>query len=263
MLRDSAASLAEPGRLPVPSVLAAGAVNTALTDAGLRGRTDLILDSGDILDVHALAMAVAAGARVVHPRLLLELVREQAGSRGAEQVAAEQAVANTLAALDTGMRKVLARMGISTVASYIGGQLFETIELGPNLVAQCFPAAASWPGRLEARDLAAVQLSRLTAARAQATAARPDRLPDPGLARFRGDGELHLYSPAIASAVQDLATSEDASETALARYRAGLAREAAVIRDGFRVRRPRGTKAVPLDEVEDARSIARRFVVAR
>ncbi len=262
VLRDSAASLAEPGRLPVPSVLAAGAVNTALTDAGLRGRTDLILDSGDILDVHALAMTVAAGARVVHPRLLLELVREQAGSRGAEQVTAAQAVANTLAALDTGVRKVLARMGISTVASYIGGQLFETIELGPNLVAQCFPAAASWPGRLEARDLAAVQLSRLAAARGQATAARPDRLPDPGLARFRGDGELHLYSPAIANAVQDLATSEDTSETALARYRAGLEREAAVIRDGFRVSRPRGTKAVPLDEVEDARSIARRFVVS-
>ncbi len=262
VLRDSAASLAEPGRLPVPSVLAAGAVNTALTDAGVRGRTDLILDSGDILDVHGLAMAVAAGARVVHPRLLLELVREQAGSRGAEQVTPGDAVANTLAALDTGVRKVLARMGISTVASYIGGQLFETLELGPNLVAQCFPAAASWPGRLEARDLAAVQLSRLAAARAQAAAARPDRLPDPGLARFRGDGELHLYSPAIASAVQDLATSEDSTEAALARYRAGLAREAAVIRDGFRVSRPRGTRAVPVDEVEDARSIARRFVVS-
>ena len=161
VLRDSAASLAEAGRLPVPSVLAAGAVNTALTDAGVRGRTDLILDSGDILDVHGLAMAVAAGARVVHPRLLLELVREQAGSRGAEQVTPDEAVANAVAALDTGIRKVLARMGISTIASYIGGQLFETLELGPNLVAQCFPAAASWPGRLEARDLAAVQLSRL------------------------------------------------------------------------------------------------------
>ncbi len=262
VLRDSAASLAEAGRLPVPSVLAAGAVNTALTDAGVRGRTDLILDSGDILDVHGLAMAVAAGARVVHPRLLLELVREQAGSRGAEQVTPDEAVANAVAALDTGIRKVLARMGISTIASYIGCQLFETLELGPNLVAQCFPAAASWPGRLEARDLAAVQLSRLAAARAQAATARPDRLPDPGLARFRGDGELHLYSPAIASAVQDLATSDDPTEAALARYRVGLAREAAVVRDGFRVSRPRGTRAVPLDEVEDARSIARRFVVS-
>ena len=155
VLSDVAASL-DDGRLPVPSVLAAGAVHTALAEAGLRGRTDIVIDAGDVLDVHGLAMVVAAGARVVHPRLLLELVREQAGSRGAEQVSREAAIANVLTALDAGLRKVLARMGISTVASYVGGQLFETLELGPDLVARCFPAAAAWPGRLEAADLATV-----------------------------------------------------------------------------------------------------------
>ena len=261
VLSDSAASL-DGGRLPVPSVLAAGAVHTALAEAGLRGRTDIVLDAGDVLDVHGLAMAVAAGATVVHPRLLLELAREQAGARGSEDVTPADACANIIAALDAGLRKVLARMGISTVASYIGGQLFETVELGPTLVARCFPAAAAWPGRLEAADLGAIQLQRIGAARALAAAARPDRLPDPGLARFRGDGELHLYNPAIAGAVQDLATSGDDAHAALARYRSGLARSAAVIRDGFAIRRPRGTAVAPLDEVEDARSIARRFVVS-
>ncbi len=261
VLSDSAASL-DGGRLPVPSVLAAGAVHTALAEAGLRGRTDIVLDAGDVLDVHGLAMAVAAGATVVHPRLLLELAREQAGARGSEDVTPTDACANIIAALDAGLRKVLARMGISTVASYIGGQLFETVELGPTVVARCFPAAAAWPGRLEAADLGAIQLQRIGAARALAAAARPDRLPDPGLARFRGDGELHLYNPAIAGAVQDLATSGDDAHAALARYRSGLARSAAVIRDGFAIRRPHGTAVAPLDEVEDARSIARRFVVS-
>ena len=207
VLSDAAASLDGAGRLPVPSVLAAGAVNTALADAGLRGRTDIVVDAGDVLDVHGLAMTVAAGARVVHPRLLLALTREQAGARGAEDVTPEAAVANTLAALDAGLRKVLARMGISTVASYVGGQLFETIELAPALVARCFPAAAAWPGRLGAADLARVQLQRLDEAQALAAAARPDRLPDPGFARFRGDGEFHLYSPANAGALQVLAGS--------------------------------------------------------
>ena len=274
VLSDAAATLADRpaladrsappghGRLPVPSVLAAGAVHTALSEAGLRGRTDILVDAGDVLDVHGLAMAVAAGATAVHPRLLLELAGEQAGGRGAEHVTPADAVANTLAALDAGLRKVLARMGISTVASYVGGQLFETLELGPAIVARCFPAAAAWPGRLEAADLGAAQLARLAAARELAAAARPDRLPDPGLARYRSDGELHLYSPSIAGAVQDLATSEDDAADALARYRTALGREPAVVRDGFRVVRPRGTAAVPLDEVEDARSIARRFVVS-
>src|SRR4029077_12649903 len=105
--------------------------------------------------------------RVVHPRLLFELVREQAGSRGAEQVTREAAIANVLTALDAGLRKVLARMGISTVASYVGGQLFETLELGPDLVARCFPAAAAWPGRLQGAGLAAVQLPRLARGRAR------------------------------------------------------------------------------------------------
>ncbi len=264
VLSDARAGLAGRDRLPVPSVLAAGAAHTALSGAGLRGRTDIVLDAGDVLDVHGLAMAIAAGATVVHPRLLLELAREQAGGRGAEDVTPAGAVANSLAALDAGLRKVLARMGISTVASYVGSQLFETLELGPVLVARCFPAAAAWPGRLEAADLAAVQLARLASARSLAVAARPDRLPDPGLARYRGDGELHLYSPAIAGAVQELARNEagDDTEAALARYRGRLEREAAVVRDGWRVVRPRGATPVPLAEVEDARSIARRFVVS-
>ncbi len=263
VLSDAAASLDGGGRLPIPSVLAAGAVHTALAEAGLRGRTDLVVDTSDVLDVHGLAMAVAAGARVVHPRLLLELVREQAGSRGAEALGPSDAVANAVAALDAGLRKVLARMGISTVASYVGGQLFETIELSPAVVARCFPAAAAWPGRLELGDLAAVQLARLDEARAVAAAARPDRLPDPGLARYRGDGELHLYSPSIAGAVQALAAAEGDTGAALEAYRAALRRDSALVRDGFRVVRRRGAeREVPLDEVEDARSIARRFVVS-
>jgi glutamate synthase domain-containing protein 2/glutamate synthase domain-containing protein 3/glutamate synthase domain-containing protein 1 len=264
VLTDVAASL-DPARLPVPSVLAAGAVHTALAEAGLRGRTDLVVDAGDVLDVHGLAMVVAAGARVVHPRLLVRLAREQAGSRGAEALTPTDAVANLLLALDAGLRKVLARMGISTVASYVGGQLFETLELGPAIVARCFPAAAAWPGRLEAADLARVQLTRLEEAQAIAAAARPDRLPDPGFARFRGDGELHLYSPANASALTALAAVDDPAagvDAALTTYRDALSRDAALVRDGFRVRAPRGATPVPLDEVEDARSIARRFVVS-
>ncbi len=248
---------------PIPSVLAGGAVHTALTRAGLRGRTDLVVDAGDILDVHGFAMALAVGATAVHPRLLLELGREQAGTRGAESLTAADAVANTVASIDAGLRKVLARMGISTVASYVGGQLFETLELGPEIVARCFPAAAAWPGRLEARDLAAVQLSRIAGSRALATTARQDRLPDPGLARFRGDGEHHLFAPAVAGAIQALAGDGGGDPAAaLDAYRQSLTRDPAVVRDGFRITRPDGRPPVPVAEVEDARSIARRFVVS-
>ena len=267
---DACAAIPGCGRLPVPSVLAAGAVHTALSEAGLRGRTDIVLDAGDVLDVHGLAMTIAAGATVVHPRLLLELAREQAGGRGAEQRGAR---GRGRQHADGPGRRACARSSPGWGS-----------RPSPATSAASCSRRWSW-GRRSSRGASrprrhgldgsrrrtspAVQLARLDAARSLAAGARPDRLPDPGLARYRSDGELHLYSPSIAGAVQALATSGggDGSggagiEAALARYRSRLQREAAVVRDGWRVVRPRGTPVVPLSEVEDARSIARRFVVS-
>ena len=111
-------------------------------------------------------MALACGASAVHPRLLLELAAEHAGRRGAEDVGPEATIEKTLTALDAGLRKVLARMGISALASYIGGQLFETIELSRSVVAAHFPAAAAWPGAWSSAISPTHQLRRLASARA-------------------------------------------------------------------------------------------------
>ncbi len=253
-------------RLPVPSVLAVGAVHTALTEAGLRGRTDVVVEASDVHDVHAAAMALAAGATAVVPWLAVEVAAEQAGTRGAETVPPAEAVARLLDAFEAGLRKVLARMGISTAASYVGGALFETIELHPAVVARCFPAAPGWPGSVTFEDLADRQLRRRADAVALASSGAA-RLPDRGLARYRGDGERHLYAPPIVAATQRLAGEgtdrpAEASASALAEYRAALARSRAVVRDALVLRRRRRTNRVPLDEVEPARSIVGRFVAS-
>jgi glutamate synthase domain-containing protein 2/glutamate synthase domain-containing protein 1/glutamate synthase domain-containing protein 3 len=250
-------------RLPIPSVLAIGAVHTALTNAGLRGRADIVAEASDVLDPHAFAMALACGATAVHPWLAIEAAAELAGGRGAEALDAEAVVRNLVAALDTGLRKTLARMGISAVASYIGGGLFDTLELDAAVVARCFPSAAAWPGRVSFADLARRQLARLVAAEAlpEPPPGREARLPDPGFARFRADGEAHLYAPKVVGAIQAVADDVDGSvDAALASYRESLRRDAAVVRDDLRIR-PAPAR-IPLDEVEDARSIARRFVVS-
>ena len=122
-------------RPAVPSVLAVGAVHAALTDVGLRGRTDILADAADLLDVHAMAMVLAVGATVAHPRLAIELAAELAGGRGAEDRPAAETIGRLLDAFETGLRKTLARMGISSVGSYIGGALFDTLELDPEVVA--------------------------------------------------------------------------------------------------------------------------------
>ena len=259
-------------RLPVPSILATGAVHTALTDAGLRGRTDVAVSASDILDVHAMAMVLAVGATAVHPRLAIELAAELAGTRGAEAMTPAETVLGLVAAFEAGLRKTLARMGISAVASYIGGALIDVVDLDAAVVARCFPTAAAWPGRTTLADLAERQIRRRDAALAipEPAAGREPRLPDPGFARFRADGEAHLFSPRIAGEIQVLSGHGETAEAtiagvddALARYRAALARPAAersVPRDELRVRT--AATPIPLAAVEDARAIVRRFVVS-
>jgi glutamate synthase domain-containing protein 2/glutamate synthase domain-containing protein 3 len=258
-------------RLAIPSILATGAVHTALTAAGSRGRTDIAVSAVDILDVHAMAMLLAVGATAVQPRLAIELAAELAGSRGAEEKTPLETVRALLDAFEAGLRKTLARMGISAVSSYIGGALIDVVDLDRSVIARCFPTAAAWPGRTTIDDLAARQLRRRAAALAIAELAtgREPRLPDPGFARFRADGEAHLFSPRIAAEMTLLAVGGPDGIVAgdldarLARYRAALARPAAgraMPRDELQVRHV-GTP-VPLAEVEDAPSIVRRFVVS-
>jgi glutamate synthase domain-containing protein 2/glutamate synthase domain-containing protein 1/glutamate synthase domain-containing protein 3 len=250
-------------RLPIPSVLAVGAVNTALTDAGLRGRADILADASDVLDVHGLAMTLAVGATAVVPWLAVEIAMETAGTRGAEELTADAAVDNLLAAFEAGLRKTLARMGISTIASYVGGLLFESIELDAELRARCFPGAPAWPGTVGLSEIAERVLRRAVAARAIADDLPSNRLPDPGFARFRADGEAHLFSPRNAAEFVVLASGEQPSiDAALDRYRSSLAGPAAVVRDGLRVRRAPASAAVDLADVESARDIVRRFVVS-
>ena len=139
-----------------------------------------------------------------------------------------------MAAFEAGLRKTLARMGISAVASYIGGALIDVVDLDAAVVARCFPTAAAWPGRTTLADLAERQIRRRDAALAipEPAAGREPRLPDPGFARFRADGEAHLFSPRIAGEIQVLSgPRRDRAEAttagvddALARYRAALAR---------------------------------------
>ena len=159
-------------------------------------------DAGDAFDIHAVAMLLAAGASAVHPREALAAAREQAGSRGHETLEPDAAEAHLIGALDSALRKVLARMGISTLAAYRGGHLFEVLGLSDEVARRCFPAAPAFAGDAGFERLAADLLAR------HATAYGSERAPalhDPGFARFRSEGELHVFAPVAVKAIQALA----------------------------------------------------------
>ncbi|MGH2465164.1 MAG: glutamate synthase large subunit, partial [Candidatus Limnocylindrales bacterium] len=248
-------------RIGIPSILAVGALNAALTAAGRRDRTDLVVDAGDAFDIHAVAMLIAVGASAVHPREALAVAREQAGSRGHEGLEAGTAEAHLLGALDNGLRKVLARMGISTLSAYRGGHLFEVLGLSAEVARRCFPAAPAFPGSAGFEQLASQLLAR------HAAAYGPERVPafaDPGLVRFRTEGELHAFAPATVKAIQALAAGGAMApgETPAARlpsYRSILERaEPAHVRDLLAIRP--ADSPVALDSVEPVVAITARFV---
>ena len=220
---------ADKARAPIPMLLAIGAVHQRLVQARQRVRVGLVAEAGDAWDVHHLATLFGYGAEAVHPWLALQCLRDEASSAEKYRSASEK-----------GLLKILSKMGISTLQSYAGAQIFEAIGLGPEVIDRCFTGTASVIGGIGFREIAEDVLTRHQAAGA---------LPDHGRIRYRRDGEDHGWSPPLVRSLQD-------GEYASFADRAG-ARAAAGPRDllDFRAQAP-----VPLDEVEPAEEIRRRFI---
>ena len=249
LLSDRDATAARP---PIPMALVLGAVHHRLVAEGLRGRTGLVVETGDCWDPHHLAVLVGYGASAVCPWLALAAARSM-DADGEDR---------TVRALEHGLRKILSKMGISTVASYRGAQLFEVLGLAPEVVDRCFRDTPNRLGGLGWRELEAGLAER----REGSAAGDDEALPDHGRVRFRRDAERHAWSPYAARALQRaVAVGRHAGSApdpeAWAEYRS-LATDASPsqLRD-LLTAEPAGP-AVPPDAVEPAASIARRFVTS-
>src|SRR6266568_3055239 len=234
-------------RAPLPMLLAVGAVHQHLLEHGLRTRLGLIAEAGDAWDVHHFAALIGYGAEAVHPWLALESVQVQ--------VAEDDASLRFRAAAEAGLLKILSKMGISTLSSYCGAQIFEALGLGAEVIDRCFTGTVSTIGGIGFTEIAEDVLARHRAAYPDVVAAEPV-LPDHGRVRYRRDGEDHGWSPQLVRAMQ-AAVKADTPE-AYDGFRARVAaRLPASPRDllAFRAVPP-----IQLDEVEPAEEIRRRFV---
>src|SRR6266849_1493155 len=169
-------------RAPLPALLATAAVWKAMVREGL-WNVPLIVESAQIFDTHHVALLVAAGASAVVP-YLADQFAESLEPGGTEKARA---------AINAGLRKVLARMGVSTLASYRNSHLFEIVGLSEQLCAEVFEDAADYPGQKSLDDL----LSDYLRLHKGAFSATSDDLTDSGLYRFRKGAELHASSPEV------------------------------------------------------------------
>ena len=240
---------AGPERLAVPMVLAVGAVHEALLKAGQRMTKDLVASAGDAVDVHDLAMLVTSGAGAVHPHVALACAEAHLGDDGLHHFRK---------AMDHGLLKVMAKMGISCVSSYCGSQMFEVLGLGAEVMAICMPAVPSRIGGAGFKEIEdRLRDWHLGAWTPEQVGVDKSGLPDHGRIRFRKAGEMHAYNPLSVRAAQKAARTGDVEE-----YRRWLQLSSMEgpqdLRDLLEFRP--AAAPTPLAEIEPASEIRRRFV---
>jgi glutamate synthase (NADPH) large chain len=181
---------------PIPSLLLTGAVHHHLIRAKTRAKTGLIVESGDARECHHIALLIGYGAAAVCPYLAIESAEDMVRRGALGGVTSRQAGANVVKALGKGVLKIMSKMGVSTVASYTGAQIFEAIGLGADVIGECFAGTSSRLGGIGFDVLAAETAARHARA-FPARGARPAHreLATGGEYQWRRDGEPHLFSP--------------------------------------------------------------------
>jgi glutamate synthase domain-containing protein 2/glutamate synthase domain-containing protein 1/glutamate synthase domain-containing protein 3 len=246
---------AGPDRVPIPSLLATGSVHHHLVREGTRLQAGIVVESGEPRSVHSIAVLVGYGAAAVNPYLMLETLVELVELGWLPPgMTAEQAQRRAAKGIAKGLLKTMSKMGISTIPSYCGAQIFEAVGLAPELVERHFTGTSSRIGGIGIRELAEESLARHARAHPGSGASL---LPVIGLYAWRRDGEHHHWNPETISRLQHAVRSGSAEtyEQYSSAVNAENARRA-TLRGAFRFR---ATEAIPLEDVEPASEIVKRF----
>ncbi len=250
-----------PNRVPLSSLLAVGAVHHHLVRTAQRTRLGIVLESGEAREVHDFCMLVGYGADAINPYLAFEACWQMArdGVIPADKFDDDKIIEQFVKSLGQGMRKVMAKMGISTLASYKGAQIFEAVGLNSEVIDKCFTGTASRIQGVGFDVLAAESMRRHEIGYPSRDSVRLPLLPNPGEFHWRADGWSHMWNPTTIASLQVAArtngrdaywqfakaVNEDAHRRCTLR---GLLRFA-----------PDKSRAISLDDVEPAASIVKRF----
>ena len=238
-------------RAAVPMLLVTAGIAERLVAEGMGNRADLVIETAEAWESHHLACLLSFGAAAVNPYMALEAVAELAWQGEWGDLGVDQAVGNFRTAVEAGIKKILSKMGISTLASYQGGKFFEIIGLEKGVVDRFFPETRSAVGGRTLADIAIDVLER----HANAYLTPRDRLEFAGIYRFRKGTERHAFSPDVVRNLHKVARRGDSDAfhkfTELVDQREPIA-----LRDLFRFA---SLRSIPLEEVEPVESIWKRF----
>ncbi|HXY46105.1 MAG TPA: glutamate synthase large subunit [Acidimicrobiales bacterium] len=245
---------------PIPSLLLTAAVHNHLVRAKERTHVGLVVESGEAREVHHLALLIGYGAAAVNPYLAFDSIAEMARDGVIAGLTERQAIRNYVKAASKGVLKVMSKMGISTIASYTGAQVFEAVGLAQSFVDRHFTGTPSRLGGVDAAEIAAEVARRHEAAFSE-RARVPGNLEIEvgGEYQWRRDGEYHLFNPRT---VHKLQHSTRARRYDVFKEYTQLvdsqAEQLATLRGLLRFR-PGARAPLRIEEVEPVASIMQRF----
>jgi glutamate synthase (NADPH/NADH) large chain len=250
-------------RVAIPALLALSAIHQHLVGKGLRTSTGLVVETGSVREVHHFALLGGFGAEAVHPYLALETLLDMAaqGKLG-EGVDGKKAIKNFVKAIGKGLKKVMSKMGISTYMSYTGAQIFEAVGLSRTLVDKYFTGTTSNVGGIDLFTVAEEALRVHRAAFGDRDPVLAGALDAGGEYAWRVRGEEHMWTPDAIAKLQQSTRGLTKDPRATYKEYAQLINDQSArhmtFRGLFEFRRE-SVKPVPLEEVEPAAEIVKRF----
>ncbi len=248
-----------PERVATPSLLAVAAVHHHLVRRGTRLRTGLVIESGEPRDIHHMATLIGYGAAAINPYVMFESLDELAEhSLLPVELTIDEAEANIVKAIGKGLLKTISKMGISTIQSYCGAQIFEAVGLERELIDKHFTGTASRIGGVGLEQLSTEAMERHF--RAYPRTGR-EVLPVGGVLQWRRYGERHVWNPDTIATLQHAVQGVNGDPRETYKTFARQANDEAVRRSllrGLMKLRP-ADEPLALEEVEPATEIVKRF----
>lgn len=250
-------------RVPIPSVLSTGSIHHSLVRSKKRLRASIVVETGDARDTHHLACLFGYGATAVCPYLGFASVRSLVASdekkKLGEEMTPELGMKNYRKALEKGLLKIMSKMGISVLNSYQGAQIFEAVGIGEAVINKSFSGTASRIGGIDYTHIAEESLIRHRTAYEE-TPEAPLDLGDPGYNRFRKGQERHALPTEVIKNFHTFVKSGKKDDYE-GYVKAQLEVNPVALKDILEFV-PQSSGPIPLDQVEPAENIMRRFTTA-
>ncbi len=250
-------------RVPVSTLLAVGAVHHHLVYNQLRTRIGIVVETGEAREVHHHCLLIGYGADAINPYLAFEALfqAKRDGLLSADEYPNDDSiVADYRKGVAKGMLKVMAKIGISTLQSYKGAQIFEAVGLGENVIQRCFKGTASRIKGVELDVLAEESLRRHELGYPSRDVVRLPVLPNPGDFHWRSGGELHMWNPDTIANLQVAArTNSKEAYKRFADFSNNEATRRATLRGLLKFKQGVNGGPISIDEVEPVKEIVKRF----